>query len=50
MSAPLRSAGRSTASPTWPSLLNRLLTRTDLSADETAWAMREVMTGEATPA
>ena len=50
MSAPLRSAGTSTASPTWPSLLNRLLTRTDLSADETAWAMREVMTGEATPA
>ena len=50
MSAPLRSAGSSTASPTWPSLLNRLLTRTDLSADETAWAMREVMTGEATPA
>ena len=50
MSGPLRSGGRSTASPTWPSLLNRLLTRTDLTADETAWAMREVMTGEATPA
>jgi anthranilate phosphoribosyltransferase len=35
--------------PTWPSLLNRLLSRTDLSAADTSWAMREVMTGEATP-
>ncbi|MCV2491326.1 anthranilate phosphoribosyltransferase [Geodermatophilus sp. YIM 151500] len=36
--------------PTWPSLLNRLLAGRHLSADDTAWAMREVMTGEATPA
>jgi len=36
--------------PTWPGLLSRLLARTDLSAAETSWAMREVMTGEATPA
>ena len=36
--------------PTWPGLLNRLLAREDLSAADTAWAMREVMTGEATPA
>jgi anthranilate phosphoribosyltransferase len=36
--------------PTWPGLLNRLLARTDLSAPDTAWAMREVMTGSATPA
>ena len=36
--------------PTWPALLTRLLARTDLSAAETSWAMREVMTGEATPA
>lgn len=36
--------------PTWPGLLNRLLAGTDLTADDTAWAMREVMTGEATPA
>jgi anthranilate phosphoribosyltransferase len=36
--------------PTWPGLLNRLLARTDLSAADTAWAMREVMTGSATPA
>ncbi|HLM04792.1 MAG TPA: anthranilate phosphoribosyltransferase [Blastococcus sp.] len=37
------------AAPTWPGLLTRLLARTDLSAAETSWAMREVMTGEATP-
>jgi anthranilate phosphoribosyltransferase len=38
------------AAPTWPSLLGRLLAREDLSAADTAWAMREVMTGEATSA
>ena len=42
--------GAAGAVPTWPSLLGRLLARTDLSAAETAWAMREVMTGEATAA
>nr|WP_204263935.1 anthranilate phosphoribosyltransferase [Geodermatophilus normandii] len=31
-------------------MLTRLLAREDLSAADTAWAMREVMTGEATPA
>ncbi|MGY1644066.1 anthranilate phosphoribosyltransferase [Geodermatophilus sp. SYSU D00703] len=36
--------------PTWPALLTRLLAREDLAADEAAWAMREVMAGEATPA
>jgi anthranilate phosphoribosyltransferase len=35
--------------PTWPGLLNRLLAREDLTAADTSWAMREVMTGEATP-
>jgi anthranilate phosphoribosyltransferase len=35
--------------PTWPRLFNRLLAREDLSAADTSWAMREVMTGEATP-
>jgi anthranilate phosphoribosyltransferase len=35
--------------PTWPSLLNRLLAGHDLTSTDTAWAMREVMTGEATP-
>lgn len=39
-----------TANPTWPGLLNRLLRREDLSADDTRWAMRQVMTGEASPA
>lgn len=34
---------------TWPQLLNRLLARHDLSAADTTWAMREIMTGEATP-
>src|SRR5947209_12008116 len=37
------------AAPTWPALLTRLLAREDLSADDTAWAMREIMTGEASP-
>jgi anthranilate phosphoribosyltransferase len=35
--------------PTWPRLLTRLLGREDLSASDTAWAMNEVMAGEATP-
>jgi anthranilate phosphoribosyltransferase len=35
--------------PTWPRLLTRLLHREDLSAADTAWAMNEVMAGEATP-
>ena len=39
-----------TAAPTWPQLLTRLLARTDLSSADTAWAMREIMSGEATPA
>ncbi len=32
---------------TWPALLTRLLAGTDLTRDDTAWAMREVMSGEA---
>ncbi len=38
------------ARPSWPGLLNRLLAGQDLAAADTAWAMREVMTGEASPA
>jgi anthranilate phosphoribosyltransferase len=38
------------ARPAWSGLLGRLLAREDLSAADTAWAMREIMTGEATPA
>ena len=41
---------RPTPRPSWPGLLNRLLAREDLSAADTAWAMREIMTGQATPA
>ncbi|MGY1885521.1 anthranilate phosphoribosyltransferase [Blastococcus sp. SYSU DS0753] len=40
----------SSSAPTWPGLLNRLLAGQDLTAEDTRWAMREVMTGEATPA
>jgi len=43
-------AGEPAVTPSWPNLLGRLLARTDLSAADTAWAMREVMTGAATPA
>ncbi|GGO51978.1 anthranilate phosphoribosyltransferase [Streptomyces lasiicapitis] len=35
---------------TWPELLNALLSRRDLSAAETAWAMDQVMSGAAGPA
>ena len=43
MSAP------SAVGQTWPGLLNRLVRGEDLTTDDTRWAMREVMTGEATP-
>ncbi len=39
-----------TGASTWPALLTRLLRGEDLAADETAWAMEQVMLGEATPA
>ncbi|RZU31282.1 anthranilate phosphoribosyltransferase [Blastococcus saxobsidens] len=42
-------AATSTGAPTWPVVLNRLLAREDLGGDDARWAMREVMTGEATP-
>ena len=38
------------AGQTWPGLLSRLLARQDLAAADTAWAMGEIMSGEATPA
>jgi anthranilate phosphoribosyltransferase len=34
---------------TWPGLLAQLLRQESLSSSDTAWAMREVMSGEATP-
>jgi anthranilate phosphoribosyltransferase len=35
---------------TWPALLTALLAGEHLTADETGWAMREIMSGSATPA
>ena len=35
---------------TWAEVLSALTTRTDLSGDQTAWAMGEILAGEATPA
>jgi anthranilate phosphoribosyltransferase len=42
--------GSGTVSASWPALLTRLLRGEDLSADDTSWAMEQVMLGEATPA
>ncbi len=33
----------------WPEVLSALVARTDLSAEQSAWAMGEVLAGEATP-
>ena len=35
---------------TWPEVLAALVAREDLSADQAAWAMGEILAGEATPA
>lgn len=35
---------------TWPSVLTTLLSGTDLSSDQTSWAMRQMMSGDAAPA
>src|SRR3954466_16407127 len=35
--------------PTWPNLLSALLRGEELSGQDTAWAMGEIMTGSATP-
>jgi anthranilate phosphoribosyltransferase len=35
--------------PTWPDLIARLVAHQDLSAQDTAWAMDQVMTAQATP-
>ena len=39
-----------TATHSWPALLGQLLRGESLASADTAWAMREVMSGEATPA
>ena len=38
-----------TTAQTWPALLTQLIAGADLSAEDTAWAMDQVMSGEATP-
>ncbi|WP_199443340.1 anthranilate phosphoribosyltransferase [Umezawaea beigongshangensis] len=35
---------------TWPSLLNRLIARVDLTEDDAGWAMDQIMSGDATQA
>jgi anthranilate phosphoribosyltransferase len=35
---------------TWPDLIGALLRGDELSTDETAWAMDEIMSGKASPA
>lgn len=37
------------AEPTWPRLLTQLIARNDLTAEQTRWAMGQVMAGEASP-
>ena len=36
--------------PTWPNLLSALLRAEELTAEDTAWAMGEIVAGAATPA
>ncbi|GGY12894.1 anthranilate phosphoribosyltransferase [Streptomyces tanashiensis] len=50
MSAATPAGGPTTAGRSWPVLLNGLLDGRDLSADDTAWAMDLIMSGEATDA
>ncbi|WP_225798743.1 anthranilate phosphoribosyltransferase [Streptomyces sp. NK15101] len=50
MSAATPAGGPTSAGRSWPVLLNGLLEGKDLSADDTAWAMDLIMSGEATDA
>ncbi|MEU6623720.1 anthranilate phosphoribosyltransferase [Streptomyces litmocidini] len=50
MSAATPAGGPTSAGRSWPVLLNGLLDGKDLSADDTAWAMDLIMSGEATDA
>ncbi|WP_369143804.1 anthranilate phosphoribosyltransferase [Streptomyces sp. R44] len=50
MSAATPAGGPTSAGRSWPVLLNGLLDGHDLSADDTAWAMDLIMSGEATDA
>ncbi|MBB4892811.1 anthranilate phosphoribosyltransferase [Streptomyces olivoverticillatus] len=42
--------GERAVAPSWPRVLDALLDRVDLSADDTAWAMDRIMRGEASDA
>ncbi|MFI9105287.1 anthranilate phosphoribosyltransferase [Streptomyces fildesensis] len=48
MSVVTPAGGDSSANHSWPGVLNQLLRGHDLTADDTAWAMDQIMTGEAT--
>ena len=50
MSAVNPAGGDIAAGRSWPRVLNGLLDGHDLSADDTAWAMDRIMSGEATDA
>ncbi|MFE5913704.1 anthranilate phosphoribosyltransferase [Streptomyces wedmorensis] len=50
MSAATPAGGPTSAGRSWPVLLNGLLDGNDLTADDTAWAMDLIMSGEATDA
>ncbi|KOG11716.1 MULTISPECIES: anthranilate phosphoribosyltransferase [Streptomyces] len=50
MSAATPAGGPTSAGRSWPVLLNGLLDGKDLTADDTAWAMDLIMSGEATDA
>jgi anthranilate phosphoribosyltransferase len=46
---PANGGGDPVQARSWPDLLSTLIAGTDLSTDETAWAMDRIMTGEASP-
>ncbi len=46
---PAPAAAPGAGSPTWPALLHRLIGAESLTAEQTAWAMDRIMSGEATP-
>ncbi|MEU3465503.1 anthranilate phosphoribosyltransferase [Streptomyces sp. NPDC006733] len=50
MSVVTPAGGDSSATNSWPGVLNPLLRGHDLTADDTAWAMDRIMSGEATDA
>lgn len=50
MSVVTPAGGDSSATFSWPGLLNPLLNGHDLTADDTAWAMDQIMSGEASDA